>query len=183
MTRVMALPFSRPLTADDLDSMPDDGHRYELLDGVLIVSPSPSELHQRVVGQLHLLLQAARPADFEVFVAPLDVLLAPDTVVIPDLLVTERIEVPGRRIVLPPRLAIEVLSPSSRRIDMLLKRSRLEAAGVPSYWVVDPLNPRLIAWELRDEVYVEVADVSGAEAASLTAPFPVTVIPSRLVTV
>ena len=171
------------MTRDDLDSMPDDGHRYELFDGVLIVSPSPSVLHQRVVGQLFLLLQAARPADFEVFVAPLDVLLATDTVIIPDLLVTERIEVPGKRIVLPPRLAVEVLSPSSRRIDMLLKRSRLEAAGVPSYWVIDPLNPRLIAWELRDGVYVEVADVSGDEAADLSAPFPLTVVPGRLVTI
>ena len=55
----LGLPRGRPLTREDLDAMPEDGHRYELLDGVLVVSPAPRYLHQLAVGELHLLLHAA----------------------------------------------------------------------------------------------------------------------------
>lgn len=182
MSGVETLPFGQPLTVADMETMPDDGHRYELLDGVLVVSPSPSVPHQRVVGALHLLLHAARPDGFEVFVAPLDVVLADDTMVVPDLIVTELIENPGKRIPAPPLLAIEVLSPSSRGFDLVLKRNRLEEAGIPSYWVVDPLHPRLIAWDFHDGRYVEVADVSGDETFTATNPYPVVVTPNALIT-
>jgi Uma2 family endonuclease len=82
------LPWGRPLTCADLDAMPDDGHRYELIDGTLIVSPAPRPLHQRVVTRVWRLLDDARPDDsFEVFVAPLDVILSDDTLLQPDVLV------------------------------------------------------------------------------------------------
>jgi Uma2 family endonuclease len=76
------LPWSygAPLTRDDLDRMPDDGHRYELIDGVLVVSPAPKPLHQRVVGNLLYDLRLACPPDLEVLFAPLDVVLSADTV-------------------------------------------------------------------------------------------------------
>ncbi len=61
MGTVTTLPRSRPLTRADLDAMPDDGHRYELIDGALIVTPAPSVGHQFSVGRLHLLLAAACP--------------------------------------------------------------------------------------------------------------------------
>lgn len=182
MTGVLTLPFARPFTVADLDALPDDGHRHELLDGVLIVSPSPSLLHQRAVKRLLYRLEDACPSQFEVHVGPLDVVLADDTCVVPDLIVTARIEKSGKRIPAPPLLAIEVISPSSRGFDLVLKRDRLERAGIPSYWVVDPLDPRLIAWEFQDDRYVEVADVHGDEVFSATAPYPVTIAPSALVT-
>ena len=74
-----------------------------------------------------------------------------------------------------------MLSPSTRRIDLTRKRERYERAGTLAYWVVDPAEARLRAWELRDERYVEVADVRGDEPFTTTTPFPVTVVPSALV--
>lgn len=180
MVGVAALPFGRPLTAADLDATPDDGHRYELLDGVLVVSPSPSVAHQRVVGNLFLALSAARPPGFEVFGGPLDVVLADDTVLVPDLVVTRRVKGSSRRLAELPLLVIEVLSPSSRGFDLVLKRRHFEAAAIASYWVVDPIQARLIAWSLRSGEYVEVADVSGDGSFAASAPYAVTIVPADL---
>ena len=78
MGAVTTLPWSRPLTRADLETMPDDGHRYELLDGTLLVSPAPSPRHQRAVLGVRDALLVARPAHLRVYVAPLDVVLADD---------------------------------------------------------------------------------------------------------
>src|SRR6266511_3986985 len=123
------LPHGRPLTRADLDRMPDDGHRYELVDGILVVSPSPRRAHQRAVYRLWQLLNEACPPDFEVLGAPFDVVLADDTVMIPDVIVARRIDLTERDLPAAPVLAVEVLSPSTRRFDLMLKRSRFEAAG------------------------------------------------------
>lgn len=177
---VTTLPRSRPLTRADLESMPDDGHRYELIDGTLIVSPAPSSRHQRAVRGVLLHLHAACPPDMEVFFAPFDVALADDTVLQPDILVARRTDITERDLPTAPLLAVEVLSPSTRHIDLMLKRSRLEAAGCPSYWVVDPSVPSLVAWEMQVHGYGEVAHVGGDESFSAERPFPVTVVPSQL---
>ena len=83
-------PESRDWTVDDLDRIPDDGLQYELLDGLLLVSPAPPKSHQRAVGRMYLLLTKACPAAFEVFFAPLD--WRPDmlTSLQPDVLVAEQ---------------------------------------------------------------------------------------------
>lgn len=180
MGSVTALPRSRPLTRADLDAMPDDGHRYELIDGALIVTPAPGERHQTAVGELHLLLRRGCPDDLKVLLAPFDVTLADDTVVQPDLLVCRRRDLTRRDLPTAPVLAVEVVSPSTRRIDLTLKRSRLEAAGCASYWVVDPLAPSLTAWDLVDGAYVERAAVSADEEYVASVPFAVTVVPSAL---
>jgi Uma2 family endonuclease len=180
MTDVTTLPFSGPFTRTDLELMPDDGHRYELIDGTLVVSPAPRWQHQRVLGQLHVQLHAACPPDLEVIFAPFDVVLADDTVVEPDLLVAPRSQFTERDLPGPPLLAVEVLSPSTRRIDLLLKRDRLQAAGVPSYWLVDPDVPALTALELVDGRYVQVAHVVGDQAWTAVRPFAVTVVPADL---
>jgi len=176
------LPRGRPFTREDLDRMPDDSNRYELIDGVLIVSPSPRWVHQRVVAHLVALMLPACPSDLEVLLGPFDVPLATDTLVIPDLLVARRADLTDRDLPTAPLLAVEVLSPSTRRFDLTLKRSRYEAAGAPAYWVVDPDEPSLLAWELREGSYGEVAHVRGDEAFAATLPFPVTVTPAALVT-
>ena len=181
MTTVTALPWGRPLTRADLETMPDDGHRYELLDGVLLVSPAPRVLHQRAVLRLAGLLQQVCPHDCEVFVARLDVVLAEDTVLEPDVLVGRRADFTDRDLPAPPVLVVEVLSPSTRRFDLLLKRSRFEAAGTPAYWVVDVDEPSVTAWALRDDVYVEAGHARGEDPLVLSEPFPVTVVPARLV--
>jgi Uma2 family endonuclease len=170
-----------PLTRDDLDRMPDDGRRRELIDGALVVTPAPSPRHQRVVANLYRLLHAGCPPELEVMFAPLDVAISADTVMQPDLLVARREDFTERDLPTAPLLAVEVHSPSTRRIDLMLKWSRLEAAGCPSYWVVDPDTPSLIAWEMRDGAYAQVAKVTGTEPARLTSPYDVTVVPADLI--
>jgi Uma2 family endonuclease len=175
------LPRSRPLTRADLDAMPDDGHRYELVDGVLVVSPAPSPRHQVVLLELYAILRERCPDDLLVLVAPLDVALGESTVLQPDLLVARRSDLTERDLPTAPVLAVEVLSPSTRRFDLMLKRSRFEAAGCPAYWVVDPDEPALRAWELQDEAYVEVGHVTGAESFRTERPFPAKISPASLV--
>jgi Uma2 family endonuclease len=75
---------------------------------------------------------------------------------------------------------VEILSPSTRRFDLTLKRSRYESAGAGSYWAIDPIELTLTAWDLVDGRYVEVADVRGDEPYAATRPFPVTVVPAQL---
>ncbi|MEI2779234.1 MAG: Uma2 family endonuclease [Tetrasphaera sp.] len=174
------LPYRRELTADDLAAMPDDGHRYELIDGSLIVTPSPSRAHQSVAALLARLLFEACPPSLTIRFAPLDVRLDPRTVLQPDLLVIERAGYLDESVPLRPLLTIEVLSPSTRLVDLNLKMARYEQAGIPSYWVVDPGELRLRAWDLVDAAYVPVADVTGDERWTAVKPFPVTITPARL---
>lgn len=180
MTTMTTLPFGRPLTRADLKDLPDDGHRYELVDGVLIVSPGPQLPHQDVVGNLFLLLRAACPPHLKVVLAPFVVALADDTEVQPDLLVAERTQFTRKELPGPPLLAIEVLSPSTRRIDLFLKRDRFQTAGVPFYWLVDPDTPSIIVLELVDGAYAEVARAEGTLAADVTRPYPMRVVPADL---
>ena len=180
MTLVTTLPFGRPLTRADLEALPDDGHRYELIDGSLIVSPGPSHAHQVVVGNLHLLLRAACPPDLQVILAPFAVALSDDTEVQPDLLVAPREQFTRKELPGAPLLAVEVLSPSTRRFDLLLKRDRLQQAGAASYWLIDPDEPSVIVLELREGVYEQVARLRGDEAFEAALPFPVRLVPSAL---
>jgi len=180
MGTVTTLPRGRALTRDDLDAMPDDGHRYELIDGTLIVTPAPSRNHQTIVVRLLVILDNACPRDMQVLVAPFDVALTQDTVMQPDLIVAQRAAFTARDLPSAPLLAVEVLSSSTRRVDLTLKRSRYEAAGCPSYWVVDPEGPAMTAWDLRHGAYVEVASVTGDERYVATAPYDVALSPARL---
>ena len=77
-------------------------------------------------------------------------------------------------------LAVEVLSPSTRSIDLLLKKDRLRRAGCAHYWVVDPYEPSIIAWALRDGQYVEVGRAVDGATLRLTEPFNVALIPAEL---
>ncbi|HET7386093.1 MAG TPA: Uma2 family endonuclease [Nocardioidaceae bacterium] len=179
-SEALVLPRSRALTTDDLKALPDDGHRYELIDGALLVSPAPAMRHQRAVRKLAVLLDHHCPTELEVFFAPFNVELADDTVMQPDVSVVRRADLTERGLPVAPVLAVEVLSPSTRRIDLTVKRSRYEEAGCASYWVIDPDEPSIIAWGLHDGVYVEVAHVTGTDAFTIDAPFAVSLTPAEL---
>jgi Uma2 family endonuclease len=181
MGTVTALPRGRALTRRDLEQMPDDGHRYELIDGTLIVTPAPSPRHQAASAALYLRLAANCPDELRVLYAPLDVALDEHTVLQPDLLVARKTDFTARDLPVAPLLAVEILSPSTRRVDLALKRSRLEAAGCPSYWVVDPDEPSIIVWQLHGEEYVEVAHALGTEQIEVDAPYPLTISPADLI--
>lgn len=170
----------RPLTRADLDAMPDDGHRYELIDGVLVVSPAPRIRHQDAVASLYRQLFAACPPELKVLFAPVDVALSDDTVMQPDLLVARREDFTERDLPTAPVLAVEVLSPSTRAFDLLLKKDRLQRAGCQHYWVVDPDVPAIMAWRLADGAYAEAGRAEGDDALELAEPFPLRITPSSI---
>ncbi len=172
MGTVPALPYGRPLTRADLETMPDDGHRYELVDGVLLVSPSPRPVHQRAVARLLVALQANCPKELEVLPAPVDVVLDESTVIIPDVVIGRVEDFSEMNLPVAPVLAVEVLSKSTWRFDLTVKRARLESAGCLNYWIVDPNldSPSLRCWALRAEGYVEVASATGEEFAEKPDP-------------
>ena len=179
----MALRISRgePLTDDDLAAMPDDGHRYELVDGALLVTPAPDVRHQVCVAALFMLLHAARDSTHRVLFAPVDVRLSATTILQPDLLVARKSDFTEARLEAAPLLAVEVLSGSTRRIDVGTKRLVFEEAGVPAYWLVDPDGPSLTVLHLEDGRYVERAVVTADAPYQAEFPFPVTVVPARLI--
>ena len=98
----------------------------------------------------------------------------------PDVLVVRRSDVGEESITAPLILAAEVLSPSTRAKDLILKKALYADSGVASYWVVDPDEPSLAVWELQDGGYVEVARVHGEDLATMTTPFHVQIAPARL---
>lgn len=169
-----------PFTVEQRDAIPDNGMRHELLDGVLVMTPSPRPRHQDIAFQLAKILDAGATAEAKVFMAPLDVRLGIATVLQPDLVVARRADLTELNLPAAPLLAVEVLSPSTALIDLNRKKAILEEAGCPSYWVIDPEGPTLTAWELVDGAYVEVAKVAGDESWTPTLPFTVTIRPADL---
>ena len=152
----MGMPATRRWTAEMLSALPDDGRRYEIVRGELLVTPSPSWTHQGAVAFLLRVianyLHAHRSA--EVRTAPADVELEADSIVQPDIFVAPRVE--GR---IPRRwadvgrllLAVEILSPSSARADRIVKRRLYLAHDIAEYWIVD-LDARFIErWRPGDE--------------------------------
>jgi Uma2 family endonuclease len=146
-TMVMPLPVPR-LTIDMLDDFPDDGTRYELLEGMLLVTPAPSLAHQVVATRLAATLTSALHGSGALVVAVGAIQRGKHTQLQPDVLVCP----PGVRPTLNWRdvrewwLAVEVLSPSSRLYDREVKRSAYLALGVQEYWIVDPGDCSIERW-------------------------------------
>ncbi|MGN6184163.1 MAG: Uma2 family endonuclease [Thermoanaerobaculia bacterium] len=131
------------LTYDDYCQLPDDGKRYEIIDGELYVNPAPARKHQIIAGNLHgyIWQYTKHVRSGTVYIAPFDVILSEHEVVQPDVLflTSEHMErVHEHGLDGAPDLVIEILSPSSRDRDLLLKRKRYAHFGVQEYWIVDP---------------------------------------------
>jgi Uma2 family endonuclease len=140
-TPAVGSELKRKLDYSDLQVTPDDGRRYELVRGDLLVTPSPSLQHQRISRELLFQLAAYFHERFlgEVFYAPTDLILTGHDVFVPDLVVTTDPGSPsGRGIEKPPLLVVEILSPSTARVDRGLKAQRYAELGVAHYWLVDP---------------------------------------------
>lgn len=178
----IAVAHGRPFSIDDLDQFPDDdGLRYELIEGTLIVSTTPTKLHQRAVMRLTLLLSSACPPELEVLPGPVDVVLAPATMVAPDAVLARTADMGGRRFdEALPLLVVEVISPSSRLIDPNTKRAAYCASGVEGYWIVDPIEPsvRVIRWTPDGE---HEQFVAGDDTLAVDWPVPVELCPAALV--
>jgi Uma2 family endonuclease len=169
-----------PLTFDDLQRFPDDGLRYEIVDGVLLVSAAPNTAHQRCVKNLLVIMASILPQELEVLPAPFDWLIDEYTCLEPDVLVFRRDDAGPQRLARPPVLAIEVLSPSTARVDRGVKLHAYEDAGLPWYWLVDPVEPRLTVLELVDGRFLDRGSAAGDERLDVGAPFPVSLSPADL---
>jgi Uma2 family endonuclease len=178
---VPVMPRDHDWTTADLDHLPDDGLRYELLDGALVVSPAPSLLHQRVVTRICALLNDACPADLEVFVGPVDWQPNRRTSLQPDVVVASRLDEGPKALTLPLPLAVEVLSPATRRKDQVWKRLVFEEAGVGAVWFIDPEVPAIEALVLVNGRYERETVATGTEQVTVTHPFRVVLCPSDLV--
>ena len=171
---------TRKLTYDDLCRMPDDGNRYELIEGELYLMPSPAWWHQGLSMRLVRFFLAyldPRGMGDGLFAAPLDVRLSEPTTVQPDLIYIA----PERRAILGgtggappvvngvPDLVAEILSPSSRAHDEQVKARLYAAAGVREFWLVDPDTKSVAVYALRDGAYVPLPADAGT-ARSLVLP-------------
>lgn len=134
----------------DYARLPDDGNRYEVIDGELLVTPSPSPLHQRVVARLLMVLDRfVEDNGLGIVIPDVDLLFQTGQFLRPDLLVVPeagRAGITNRGIETPPLLVVEVLSPTSGSIDRVKKPSRYGDFGIPEYWVLDPAERCAWVW-------------------------------------
>ncbi len=145
------------MTADDYLALGETPERYELIDGVVVMSPSPNFRHQKIVLLLIRQLDAFAQRSGGELIPDIDIRLSPGLVYRPDLVYYG----PGRltgipaRLDTPPDLVIEVLSPGSKPLDLVTKKSDYERFGVGEYWVVDPATGDVRCWSRRGDAFVE----------------------------
>lgn len=171
----MAPAAATKLTYQDYLELPDDGNRYEIIDGELFVNPAPVPQHQRIVANLMFAflvhLRATRSG--EVLTSPLDIVLGSDTVVQPDLnvFVGERRQIIGQKNVQgAPDLVIEVLSPGTRRLDEIKKRRAYETSGVTEYWIVDPEAELVKIYRRTAGTFDLAAELTTEEGGAIITP-------------
>ena len=154
--------------------------RGEYVNGELVMSPSPTRLHQKVSSRLWKALDAAAPSDIEVAQA-WSWLVDPDEF-IPDVIVFDKTS-EMKRLTAMPHLAVEVLS-TDRAADLIRKFSKYAAAGLPNYWIVDvdeDAGSEIVTYKLVDRVFVETDRHTGNEQAILNAgPMEITLRPTDL---
>ena len=165
------------LTYDDFVRIPDDGMRHEIIDGVHYVTPSPVLRHQQLMGRLYLAIGnflEEHPEVGQAFLSPLDTVFSPWDVVEPDLVfvAADQLEILTEpNIQGAPALVVEILSPSTRRRDLGIKRQLFDRGGVREYWVVDPKARELTVYRRAPGGGLsELAPLSASTRAALTTP-------------
>ena len=165
-SRMLADPDVQPryaglrLSADDFFELDDDGFRYELIDGVMVMSPSPKPSHQRtlveLITEVSIFLRQHHVG--EAF-PDIDVKFDEDLVYRPDLVFIrqERLRKPLDRIDVVPDLIVEIISTSSRLLDSGDKKQDYERYGVTEYWLIDPLEEQVTFFRRSGDKLVEVA--------------------------
>jgi Uma2 family endonuclease len=161
--------------------MPDDGRRYEVVDGTLFVSPVPGTKHQMTTYRLFGVLDAACPAELCVVGGPYSLRPSHTTELHPDLLVGRAEDFTDRLLPTTPLLVVEVLSPSTALNDVYTKKAVYERLGVPSYWVIDPESPSVRFYEMDMKGRYQLSmKISGWGTFHARRPFPVRIVPMEL---
>jgi len=172
-------------TLDDLARLPEDGHRYEIVDGGLHVSPPPGSRHQVSASRLGHALRLAAPPELEVLDG-VGIDLG-RSMFVPDIsVVAAAVAVSGVPLFNPAevRLAIEIVSPSSVSMDRLLKPTRYAEAGIPSYWRVDfgrTGEPTITVYDLDGDKYLETVAIPAGKQVEVERPYRVVLAPADLV--
>ncbi len=151
----MVLSAEIQITADEFQQLPEGPPYYQLIGGRLYMTPSPTSYHQKILGNLHLVLTPfVRKSEMgEVYLAPLDVRLSEVDVFQPDLIFVgrERLQIIGENgLEGAPDLAVEILSPSTLGIDRDLKRKAYAQFGVVELWLIDPIEKRISLYDLQE---------------------------------
>jgi Uma2 family endonuclease len=146
------------LTIADLEAMPEDGRRYELVGGAIVMTPAPSTVHQWVLGRLFRLIEDACPHGHRVFFAPTDLDLPGQQRVQPDVVLAPVASISPERLTTPVVLVVEIVSPGSRTNDRVTKRATYAEAGIPHYWLVDPDTNTIVLMRLDAGSYEVVAE-------------------------
>jgi Uma2 family endonuclease len=171
----MAPQTSTRLTYEDYLELPDDGKQYELIEGELILNPAPIPRHQwialNIAGELRNYHR--QQGGGRALVAPIDVVLAEDVVLQPDVIFirTERLSIVGEKNIHgAPNIVVEVLSDSTRRRDEIVKRKLYERFGVDEYWIVDPTIESVKIYRRSGEAFVRTLEISTETGGTITSP-------------
>lgn len=170
------MPLQTPtrLTYDDYVKLPDDGKRYEIIDGELFVNASPVPRHQDIVGNIYFALRNwMREHGGKVYMSPLDVVFDEYNVVEPDVIVINptRVAILGEKNVQgAPNLLVEVLSDGTRRRDEIHKRKLYERGGVDEYWIVDGELELVKIYRRTASAFERVAELENENDDAITSP-------------
>jgi Uma2 family endonuclease len=170
-------------TTDDLDALPEDGRRRELLDGVLILSPSPTAFHQIIAGRLMVALETGCPSTFSV-TQGVEVRINGRRSFIPDVLVVTddaAARFPARFEPHEVMLAVEIVSKTSVSMDRITKPALYAQVGIPYYWrieVEDGLTVHTYKIDPVDEVYYGLGEFT--DVIDVSQPWPIKLPVSRL---
>ncbi len=165
----------------DIDALSGGGLQYELLDGTLLVTPPQGAAHHAATAACLRLLAASCPVQLWALSGPVDYRPNHLLSLRADVVACRREDFLGTTIEQPLLLAVEVLTSTTRVMDVQVKRELYEQTGVASYWIFDPIDQMLTVLELVDGVYVERAVVKGDDVFEAELPFAVRVVPSELV--
>lgn len=176
----MAIAEARIFTWHDIQALPEDGLRRELIGGQLLVAPAPGLAHQRALGRLFRLIEDACSPTHEVTLAPFDLYISEETYFQPDIMVIPRCSEAPQRFDGTPLLVVEVLSRSTRTTDLVTKRDAYARAGIVHYWIVDPEAPSVAALALEGTTYVERVSARGDGLCPIREPVVVDIVPHTL---
>jgi Uma2 family endonuclease len=168
---------TRRLTYDDLEVIVQEraGDRHEIINGELVVTPSPVPRHQIVSLNLTRILDQFVVAGKlgTVLYAPIDIRLSPDNVLIPDIvfIAQARGHLIGQKAIEgPPDLVVEIVSPGTKKRDLTVKRNLYARFGVPEYWVVDPIDRTVSVFERSGNAYQSVPHAADGSVQSRVLP-------------
>jgi Uma2 family endonuclease len=169
-------PHAPPLIEEDYYNLPENGLRYQLIEGELHMAPAPNLYHQSISGNLEFILRSylQREPVGVLLHAPVDVFFDRENIWQPDIFVVlnaRRHILKEKRCEGAPDFVVEILSPNNRELDLHTKKTVYARHGVTEYWIADPRPNKLIVYRFDEDVNAPIARIqSPSRATSLLFP-------------